>query len=373
MKKLNLMTPINPLGYGVAGLNILKALHKSVDVCLFPIGQPDISTPQDGEIFQETLEKRVSSDPHSPCVKIWHEFSMYERVGTGDLFAFPFFEITKFDDNRKNSLKYANNVIVSSEWAADIIRDQVPSLPVYVAPLGVDRSIFNENAGSEARKIQEAHEIKTLCFEGRRSNKLRFFNCGKWEVRKGHDILLSMFQAAFPSENDVELSMMTHNPFLNDVESREWNVYYSSDPRVNLIERKNTPAEVAEEMGKADCGIFPSRSEGWNLELLEMMSCGKPVIATNYSAHTEYCDEENCMLIDIDSFETAFDDKWFKGTVGDWASLQGNAFDQAVSHMRTVYSDWKEGKDLENKAGIETAKAFSWEATAESVKEAVFS
>ena len=136
MKKLNLMTPINPLGYGVAGLNILKALHKSVDVCLFPIGQPDISTPQDGEIFQETLEKRVSSDPHSPCVKIWHEFSMYERVGTGDLFAFPFFEITKFDDNRKNSLKYANNVIVSSEWAADIIRDQVPSLPVYVAPLG---------------------------------------------------------------------------------------------------------------------------------------------------------------------------------------------------------------------------------------------
>ena len=42
MKTMNLMTPINPLGYGVAGLNIFKELVKNVDVSLFPIGQIEV-------------------------------------------------------------------------------------------------------------------------------------------------------------------------------------------------------------------------------------------------------------------------------------------------------------------------------------------
>ena len=96
MKKLNLMTPINPLGYGVAGTNILRSLNKSLEVCLFPIGQPEVTTERDGALVSEAIYNKGSSDPDSPCVKIWHEFAMHERVGRGKLFAFPFFEITKF-------------------------------------------------------------------------------------------------------------------------------------------------------------------------------------------------------------------------------------------------------------------------------------
>lgn len=370
MKKLNLMTPINPLGYGVAGTNILRSLNKSLEVCLFPIGQPEVTTERDGALVSETIYNKESSDPDAPCVKIWHEFAMHERVGRGKLFAFPFFEITKFDEARKKSLGYADSVIVSSEWAANIIRDQVQGLPVHVAPLGVDRSIFNENIVCHNKG---ATELKELYFEGKLPQKnFTFFNCGKWEIRKGHDVLLEMFRTAFPSEGDVRLSMMTHNPFLSEAETREWEVYYSSDPRVNLIGRKNTAAEVAQEMAEVDCGVFPSRAEGWNLELLEMMSCGKPVIATNYSAHTQYCNDKNCMLIDVDSSEVANDNKWFRGSVGDWASLEGNAFDQAVSHMRRVYSDWRAGEDLQNNAGIETAKSLSWDATAQTMKEIIY-
>ena len=65
---------------------------------------------------------------------------------------------------------------------------------------------------------------------------------------------------------------------------------YTSDVRVKMIPRVNTSEEVARIMGQVDCGVFPARGEGWNLELLEMMSMGKPVIATNYSGHTQFCD-----------------------------------------------------------------------------------
>jgi hypothetical protein len=125
-------------------------------------------------------------------------------------------------------------------------------------------------------------------------------------------------------------------------------------------------------MKQSTCGVFPSRAEGWNLELLEMMSCGKPVIATNYSAHTEFCNEENTLLIEIDSMETASDGKWFNGNVGEWASLEGNAFDTLVSHMRDVYSDWQESRLLVNEEGIRTAVDFSWDRTAEKIKEAIY-
>ena len=38
MKKLNLMVPINYLGYGIAGRNIFLELNNKFDVTLFPIG-----------------------------------------------------------------------------------------------------------------------------------------------------------------------------------------------------------------------------------------------------------------------------------------------------------------------------------------------
>ena len=73
-------------------------------------------------------------------------------------------------------------------------------------------------------------------------------------------------------------------------------------------------------MSQADCGVFPAKAEGWNLDLLEMMSCGKSTIATNYSGHTEFCNKENCYLVDLPEMETAEDGKWFRGQ-GEWGKI----------------------------------------------------
>ena len=354
MKNMNLMTPINSLGYGVAGLNILKSLRKDVEVSCFPIGSPEVSSQEDADAVQEALSRRQTFNWKAPCLKIWHEFAMAERIGKGPLFGFPFFEITKFDDNRIRNLKSTDGIIVASKWAASVVGENIKdSTPVHVCPLGVDRSLFNE---SESLPVE----------------KCVFLNCGKWEVRKGHDVLLEAFKSAFPNEHDVQLSMLPTNPFLSPKEKSESEVYYRSDSRVNIIDRVGTHGEVATIMKESTCGVFPSRAEGWNLELLEMMSCGKPVIATNYSAHTEFCNEDNSLLIEIDSMEPAYDGKWFNGTVGEWASLKGNPTDQLISHMRNVYSDWQESRPIVNEEGIRTATEFSWDKTARKIKEFIY-
>jgi glycosyltransferase involved in cell wall biosynthesis len=403
MKNMNLMTPINSLGYGVAGVNILKSLRKEdVKVACFPIGNPEVTLVQDRQEVQEALNIRETFDSNAPCLKIWHEFAMAERIGSGPLFGFPFFEITKFDDRRIHNLNSTNGVIVASKWAAGVVTDNIKaSIPVHVCPLGVDRKLFHEKRtthtfacpnctslilhGSDA--IDDKRDDKRgICPKCRNTvttpppdeassspmEKCEFLNCGKWETRKGHDILLRAFTAAFPTEQDVALSMLPTNPFLNSKEKSEWEVYYRSDPRVKIIDRVGSQLEVANIMMQSTCGVFPSRAEGWNLELLEMMSCGKPVIATNYSAHTEFCNEKNALLIEIDSMETASDGKWFDGHVGEWASLEGNAFDALVSHMRDVYVKWQSASPLVNEEGIRTAVDFSWKRTAENIKKAIY-
>ena len=133
-----------------------------------------------------------------------------------------------------------------------------------------------------------------------------------------------------------------------------------------------TQQDVAQTIASTNCGIFPSRAEGWNLELLEMMSMGKHVIATNYSAHTEFCNNNNCDLIDITDLEQAEDDMFFKVPTGEWASLDGAPIEQGIEYMKDFYQRWQSDPSISNEEGIKTAQKFSWHSTVQQLKEAIY-
>ena len=354
MNKLNLVAPINNLGYGIVGLNILKSLSSLIDIALFPIGNID-TTSHNANIIQEATANAQLFEGFSdaPCLKIWHEFSLADRIGRGQSFAFPFFEINKFDQKRINHLNSVDSIVVASSWASTVIKNHIPNIPVNVVPVGVDSSIF-------------ANISPTT------TDKCIFFNCGKWEKRKGHDVLLEMFKQAFPTETNVELWMMCQNPFLQPKLHREWERYYASDSRVRLLNRVETQTELAAIMNQTNCGIFPSRAEGWNLELLEMMALGKHVIATNYSAHTEFCNNQNSKLIDIVDMEAAEDGVFFDGSGGEWASLDNSPMQQGVEHMKEFYEQWKTDHSIINEEGIQTAQKLTWTNTANKIEEVIY-
>lgn len=362
MKKINLNVPINSLGYGVVGYNVWKHLSQSMDVSLFPIGYT-ISPPTDdgNKSIPVDISKRIHNDSIKAnnfdgsltTLKIWHENQLAERVGFGKYYAWPFFEISKFDQRRISHMQSVDQIIVSSEWAKNIVEKNVTTAEPLVVECGVDRTIFHEEV--KPRDISPEFIIQEIS----KYTPYVFLNCGKWEVRKGHDVLYKAFKNAFAIEKypDVELWMMSSNPFLTDSERRHWESLYRSDPRIKILDRVDFQTELAAVMAGADCGVFPSRAEGWNLEVLEMMSMGKQVITTNYSAHTQFCNNMNSYLIDIEEEEPVYDGKFFTGDNGLWASLKGNPFDQLVSHMRHAYNTGRR----RNNEGIETAKSLSWE------------
>jgi glycosyltransferase involved in cell wall biosynthesis len=341
--KLNLQAPINQLGYGVAGINILKSLQEEgVEVSFFPISQPQVTTQTDADAVRKGMATAQTFDSTAPCVKIWHQNQMAERVGSGKFVGFPIFELDTFNSHEKHHLSCCDELMVCSQWAKGVIEKSI-DCKTHVVPLGVDAELFPPAPA-------------------RQDDKTIFFNCGKWEIRKGHDILINAFQKVLEHGENAELWMMCSNPFNSQEENNKWQKLYNH-PKVKLIPRAETQAEVYNIMSQVDCGVFPSRGEGWNLELLEMMAAGKHVVATNYSAHTEFCTKENAGLVSISDVEPAFDGKWFFGQ-GNWAKIDAHEeMDLYMKMMKYILDK----KGTVNQAGIETARKFSWQNTAREI------
>jgi len=359
---LNVITPINQLGYGITGLNILKALSKQIEVSLWPIGQANVTCQEDADVCSHAIKNAKYFDSQAPCLRIWHQFDMAMFVGNGPHIGFPIFELDEFNSVEKHHLASLDKVFVCSEWAKNVIIKNIwpiKEVPTYVVPLGVDQRTFS--SGNLFTDIPQTNS-DTI-----------FFNCGKWEVRKGHDILIKAFKEAFNENDNVQLWMMTNNPFLSEEEAQQWVSMYQQggfcQKKVKLISRVETQQEVYNIMSQSDCGVFPSRGEGWNLEAIEMLSCGKQLIITNYSAHTEFCDEKNSKLISIDETEPAYDNKWFHGQ-GSWAKMGESQLNQLIQHMKNVHKE-TQTKRTRNYFGINTANKFSWENSAKKILEYV--
>lgn len=358
MHNLNIIGPVNPLGYGIASFNIIKSLDKHCNLSLWIIGQPQISSQEDAFLLKRLIQNAQLFDYKAPCIKIWHQHDMAQFSGKGERIGFPIFELDKFNDIEKNSLSSLDRIFVCSSWAKDVILDNIniSSNLVNVVPLGVNTSLFNISNDS-------------------RSENTIFFNCGKWEIRKGHDIIPELFSEAFSIDDNVELWMMNHNPFLSEEDSNNWkNLYKSSKlgSKIKFIDRVHSHDEVYNIMKMTDCGLFPSRAEGWNLELLEMLSCGKHVITTNYSAHTEFCNSDNSFLVNIDSNELAFDGQWFHGKCGSWANISQNQKDQIIVHMRKFHEMKQENHKITNIHGRNTAEQFTWDNSSKKIIESIY-
>ncbi len=353
---VNLNAPINQLGYGIASCNILKALiREGNDVALWPVGRIETSA-RDANTIKECLDRTYTYNCKAPSIRIYHQNDLALRAGRGKAIGFPIFELDRFTDIELNHLRSVDELFVCSTWAKGIINQYPDMPPTHVIPLGVDGSIFHPDA-------------TPATFENPTSDTI-FINIGKWEVRKGHHILCEAFSKAFTPNDNVQLFLNTCNPFNTPEESQRWVDSYKTSPmgeRINIIEhRLDNQWHVAGLMMIADCGVFPALAEGWNLEVLEMMACGKHVITTNYSGNTEFCNTKNSLLIPVDTMEDAYDGKWFSGQ-GQWAAYGTKQMEMLIGYMQGIHKLKQEGALGKNTEGIKTAERFTWNNSAKHI------
>lgn len=353
---ISLTAPINQLSYGLVSQNIIKALtDQGVNVSLFPINtirQEDVIG-QNVEVITKAIKNAEFFQPDASSLRVWHQNNLAQHVGSGLRIGFPFFELDQLTDLEKHHLNSVDRLFVASKWAKTVLERHLDNPDVRVVPLGVNRDIFKE---------------LPLPI----SDRITFINIGKWEVRKGHDIIPEVFHNAFKDVDDVQLIMCCDNPFLNHEEKNKWISSYKNilGNKVTILPRVSTQQELVQLIQAADCGIFPARAEGWNLDLLEVMSCGRHAITLNYSAPTEYCNNDNSYLIEIEKVVPAYDGKWFFNQ-GNWAHLGQKQLDDLSSSLRSFYEKQKANRTL-NYSGIATARNFTWNNTANHVIKNIF-
>lgn len=341
MEEILLNAPCNTItSYSVATRYFLKELSKTHRITLFPIGGLS-GFSEEKELISNAINNQKDYNKNSPGIKLFHQNNLAENPSHSLRIGFPIYELTSFNEIELNHLRNQDALFVCSSWAKEVIEKNNIEVPTYVVPLGSDLSIFNP------------HVVPAVVPPG--------FNClsiGKIEKRKGHLFLPKVFKRAFP--NDATLWMMWHNRFLTESEVKEWESYYREilGDRVQFIPWRQHPKEVASIMAGMDCVINPSLAEGFGLPILDAIFMNKPVITTRYSAMTDYCNEGNSFLIDVDKTEPAFDGKWFFGQ-GEWASYGEEQFEQMVHHLRFIY----ENRPTFNNTNF--VQEWTWEKAAE--------
>lgn len=342
---INLIGAVNKLSYGVVTCAVNHFLKEvGCNVSLFPLNPHNLESNQKYiPAIQESLHNAKFFDPKAPCIRIYHQHSLDMFVGSKRI-GWPIFELDTFTEQEKHHLKNCDYLFVCSEWAKSIILDNLGNNwrdRVFVVPLGVDTEIFTPKTSDEEKVI--------------------ILNVGKLEIRKGHDILYNVFNDSFSSEMPVELWMMWDTVFPY-YDKPTWEKLYRNTElgtKIKFIPSTNDQLELVKIMQKADYGIFPSKAEGWNLPLLEMMACGKKSIVTNYSGHTEFCNSKNSFLIEKKGMELAYDGVWFKNQ-GNWAVFDNDDFSSALTKINT--------KSSIDYTCVETAKKFDWRNTCQTIQ-----
>lgn len=353
MKRINLMCPINPTGYGITSYNIYKELRKLHDIVLFPLGgNMSVDPGEDQKEIIADYHKQAAYSKNDPCFKIWHQFDLANRIGIGKYIGLTFFEVDKLTTTEVNMINQLDHIFVASGWAKEVLEQNGITISIGISPLGIDPTIFNNQVNYSIRKNKD---------------KYVFANIGKWEIRKGHDVLLEMFNRAFNENDNVELWMLNYNFTISKQDNEQWiNKYKNSKlgSKIKIFDRLPNHTDVAKFIAMSDCGIFPARAEGWNNEVPEFFALNKPVILTNYSAHTQYANSHNSFLIDINELEPAVDGKYFKG-FGNWAKIGPKEIDNGVELMKFVYK-----YDVrDNLSGLTTATSLTWNNTAKIISQ----
>ncbi len=155
------------------------------------------------------------------------------------------------------TLHRANQVIAVSRFAADSARTQVLDCPMQVIHNGVDVERFHPPP------VRQVHQ------------PFRLLYVGSWMARKGVDLLA-------PIMRELGEDFVLHYTGGPAAEKDKPNM----PPNMIDLGRLSGDAVVAA-MQEADALLFPSRSEGLPLSVLEALACGLPVIGTRATAVAE--------------------------------------------------------------------------------------
>ncbi len=293
--------------------------------------------------------------------KVFHaltgiEFDSLSKLRGSENFGYTFFENEILPVSVENAKKY-DIVVGGSTWCKEkMISKGITNVDVLIQ--GIDPEIFYpvEN---------KLNDDVFVIFSG-----------GKFELRKGQDTVIkaiSIMQKKYP--NIVLLNawynmwphtmeLMHHSPYIKferfgDTWADQINHVLSiNDVDISKVATyeivPNT--QLRDLYAHTDIGIFPNRCEGGtNLVLMEYMACGRPVIASYTSGHTDILTDDNSLPLKLTKPFRLYDSNNRL-----WADWEDVSINELVDKLEFAYHNRELIRKIGQRAG-EDLKKLTWQ------------
>ena len=353
--------------------------HAKIKVRNFTIGNSwtEMSdTPHDGEPYINETDKNIlyqqslwTTKPHRKDVKMYQsedkEFKQdfnivlsetnhhfYYDKYDGPKIAYNVWESTLQPEEFFNELKKYDEVWVPSQWQKNcMVKQGYNSENIKIVPEGVDDKTF----------FPEKVEKLPLYNDGR----FKFLLFGRWDYRKSIKEVIESFLKTFDPSEPVDLLVSIDNPFGEQIDGfktteERLKFFGLDDPRIKIIHFPSRE-DYVKYLKTGHVFVSCARSEGWNLPLIESMSCGTPSIYSDCSAQLEFAKGKG-HPVKIIGEKSANQNSYARYTMSD---LDGNYYEPDFEHlsevMKDVYLNYETYKEKALFDSIEIREKFNWD------------
>ena len=373
-------------GWGVCGKYLVKELSNYTDVKLVAenviyeniLDELDYRLLIESQISKEEINYIKDSKLYNVNGVVLHAIagntliSVIPQLKGEKNFGYIFFEENILSKELiENGRRNFDLVIAGSKWNEALLRYYGLN-NVETILQGIDPSVFNPYY-SEKQYFKD---------------KFVIFSGGKFEFRKGQDIVIKAFGYLQDKYKDVILINSWYNLWPHSFQTMKMskNIYFSidnicidsvedyihtinkiiSDNGIDISKVITLPLMPNIMMAKiyknTDIGLFPNRCEGGsNLVMMEYMACGKPVIASYNSGHKDVLNEENSILLSRMKPVIVKDDRDLNIAIWEEPDI-----DEVIEKLIWAYHNREEllkigkkaGKDMSRLTWSETAKRF---------------
>src|ERR1035437_9635752 len=350
-------TGIDASGYGSCARSYIKALHANPSSNVF-INIKNIAA----NINLKGIDSKELKFLFSRSRNVIKSFKYFVQHSVPDRFVIGdnSFGYTMTETIPPDRWTYICNqfdlIMTASEFSKEkMIEGKIKEYKIKVVPHCHDIKIWNKN-------------VKPLKLSGLKD--FNFLFVGDYTPRKNGDLLIKSFVKAFAGNKNVSLTIKSYyDSFSKENQhkliKRIKEIAYSSGVGVDKIPSILFYGEPINEstmpkfMQSFDCLVWPHRSEGWGLNLSQMMFLGKPVIGANYSGNLQFMNEGNSYLVDILGFEKVCEEmvqinQNFKDR--EWAIVSE---EDLIEKIRFVYGNYGEAMKKAEIGYSEVIKSYS--------------
>ena len=362
--KLNLAAPIEDgIGYGICGTNLAIELSRITNLNITSyLDQASVHRPIELNWLCPRIKATATDcDPDLPTIYVQ---DVGDRPPGNPVMLYTCTDTERLSQERIDCYRQMDVLVGMSAWNLEAFED-AGFTNCEVILQGFDETLFFPR--DDSRRVFDDRYV--------------FFSGGKFEYRKGQDIVLAAWKIFHPRHPDsllvtgwynawphfmksmsltshIELTMIEHFEDLpsllplNDI-----------DPESVIFLQPLPNWTYAQIYHQCDCGLFPTRGEpATNMPMVEMMACGKPVIASYCGGQADVLQpDDNCRALTDLGREPASHERPMKEDLGQWWSP---CVEELVAQMEWCFEHREEAGLIGRRAASDVRSHMTWKHTA---------